>query len=70
MTNGRMVLGKRTKYYGWDYKRNRELRMTGKEWHQYAKLETFSHQRGSDAVTGNSCEIWLDGTDLNHKKHK
>lgn len=70
MTRGSAVLKPRTKYFGWDYKRNTQLRMTGKEWHVYAKRQTFNHERGNDAVTGSSCEIWLDGTDINHKAFK
>jgi hypothetical protein len=41
--------------------------MTGKEWHDYAKREVFNHDRGDDSARGNHCEIWLDGTDINHK---
>jgi hypothetical protein len=52
----------RTKFYGWDYTKDAQLRMTGKEWHQYAKLEEFKTERGSDSAWGNKCEIWLDGT--------
>jgi hypothetical protein len=63
-----MKLPPRTKYYGWDYTKNQQLRMTGKEWHQYAKREEFKNERGSDSAWGSNCEIWLDGTDINHKK--
>jgi hypothetical protein len=44
--------------------------MTGKEWHQHARRETFKTERGADSVWGNSFEIWLDGTDINHKPFK
>jgi len=42
--------------------------MTGKEWHQYTKREDLKTERGSDSAWGSNCEIWLDGTDINHKK--
>jgi hypothetical protein len=61
------TLPPRTKFFGWDYNKAIQLRMTGKEWHQYAKLELFNHERGGDSAWGNGCEIWLDGTDINHK---
>lgn len=38
--------------------------MTGKEWHEYAKRETFKSERGADAAWGSGVEIWLDGTDM------
>jgi hypothetical protein len=57
-----MKLSPRKKFYGWDYNKNRQFRMTGKEWHQYAKLHEFNTERGSDAAWGNGCEIWFDGT--------
>lgn len=55
------TLPPRTKFYGWDYNKDQELRMTGKEWHEYAKRAEFKTERGSDAVWGNGCEIYLDG---------
>ena len=58
------VLPPRTKFYGYDYRKNVELRMTGKEWHAYAKRDTFKTERGSDAAWGNWCEIWLDGKNM------
>jgi hypothetical protein len=44
--------------------------MTGKEWHTYAKRELFNYNRGDDSARGSNCEIWLDGTDINHKPPK
>jgi hypothetical protein len=44
--------------------------MTGKEWHAYAKCELFNHNRGDDSARASHCEIWLDGTDINHKPPK
>ena len=63
-----VVLPPRTKFYGWCYRKQQQLRMTGKEWHQYAKREEFKTERGSDAAWGNGCEVWLDGTDQTHGK--
>jgi hypothetical protein len=34
--------------------------MTGKEWHEYAKWDTFKTEYGSDSAWGNKCEIWFD----------
>lgn len=62
-----ITLPPRTKFYGWDYRKQQELRMTGKEWHIYAKRDDFKTERGSDAAWGNSCEIWLDGTNQARK---
>jgi hypothetical protein len=58
-----MQLPPRTKLYGWDYNTDRQLRMTGKEWHAYAKRTEFKTERGSDSAWGSKCEVWLDGTD-------
>jgi len=44
--------------------------MTGKEWHTYAKRETFKSERGSDSAWGSACEIWLDGTDIDKRMRK
>lgn len=63
-----ITLPPRTKFYGWDYTKQQQLRMTGKEWHQYAKRNEFKTERGSDSAWGNLCEIWLDGTDQAHKQ--
>jgi len=60
-----MRLPQRTKLYGWDYNKWTQLRMTGKEWHEYAKRTEFKTERGSDSAWGSKCEIWLDGTDRN-----
>ena len=57
----------RTKFWGFDYKKAEQLRMTGKEWHEYAKRETFKTERGSDSAWGSGMEVWLDGTDMNHR---
>jgi hypothetical protein len=51
----------RTKLYGYDYSKNVQLRMTGKEWHAYARRETFKVEHGGDAAFGGRCEIYLDG---------
>jgi hypothetical protein len=50
----------RTKFRGWDYNKWTELRMTGREWHEYAKRETFKTERGADAAWGGRCEVWFD----------
>ena len=62
-----MQLPPRTKFYGWDYNTDRQLRMTGKEWHAYAKRTEFKTERGSDSAWGSKCEVWLDGTDVNKR---
>jgi hypothetical protein len=54
----------RKKLYGIDHKKSVQYRMTGKEWHQYARREHFKSTRGSDYAWGNSCEIWFDGKPL------
>jgi hypothetical protein len=64
------VLPGRSKLWGWDYNKEKQLRMTGKEWHAYAKCETFKTEHGSDAAWRNGCEVWLDGTDLEHKERR
>lgn len=56
-----MRLPQRTKFYGWDYNKDCELRMTGREWHEYAKRDEFKTERGSDSAWGSKCEIYLDG---------
>lgn len=58
----------RTKLYGWDYKKDIQLRMTGREWHDYAKRDEFKTERGGDSAWGSHMEIWLDGTDKEHRK--
>jgi hypothetical protein len=60
-----VCLPPRTKFYGWDYTKDVQLRMTGREWHEYAKRGEFKTERGSDSAWGNKCEVWLDGTDRN-----
>jgi hypothetical protein len=52
MTRGTATLKPRSKYFGWDYTKNTQLRMTGKEWHTYAKRELFNYNRGDDSVRG------------------
>jgi hypothetical protein len=58
----------RTKLYGFDYNKCKELRMTGKEWHIYAKRDQFKHPYDRDARdtawSGTGCEVWLDGKGL------
>lgn len=65
-----MTLPPRTKLWGWDYNKEKQFRMTGKEWHQHAKCETFKTERGSDSAWRNGCEVWLDGTDIEHKTRR
>lgn len=65
-----MTLPSRTKLWGFDYNKAKQLRMTGKEWHIYAKRETFKSERGSDAAWGSACEIWLDGLDMDKRARK
>jgi hypothetical protein len=62
-----VVLSPRRKYWGWDYNTNRQLRMTGKEWHEYVRREEFKTERGGDSAFGGWVEVWLDGTDMNHR---
>jgi hypothetical protein len=58
----------RNKLFGWDYNKSVQFRMSGREWHVYAKRDTFKVERGGDAAySGNGIEVWLDGTDINHK---
>lgn len=57
----------RTKFWGYDYKKGTLLRMTGKEWHEYAKRETFKSERGGDSAWGSGCEIYWDETDAKYK---
>jgi len=52
----------RTKLHGFDYAKACDLVMTGREWHQLAKRESFKTERGSDAAWGSGFEIYLDGT--------
>lgn len=63
-----MRLPQRTKFYGWDYTKWRQLRMTGKEWHEYAKRSEFKTERGADSAWGNRIEVWLDGLDIDKKR--
>jgi hypothetical protein len=63
-----MRLPPRKMLFGFDYNRNQELRMTGKEWHIYAKVDEFKTERASDSAWAKGCEIWLDGTDMNMEK--
>ena len=65
-----MALPPRTKLWGWDYNKEKQFRMTGKEWHQHARCETFKTERGSDSAWRNGCEVWLDGTDIEHKERR
>lgn len=59
------VLPARTKLYGYDYNKSQQLRMTGREWAQYAKRDKFKFERGSDtAWSGNGIEVWLDGKNM------
>ena len=51
----------RTKLKGFDYRKSIELQMTGKEWHRYAKADTFRVGRDRDNrdATANHCEVWM-----------
>ena len=60
-------LSPRKKLWGWDYKKNQQLRMTGKEWHAYARRDQFKTERGGDSAFGGGIEVWLDGTDVNRR---
>ena len=66
----KITLPSRTKLWGWDYNKQKQLRMTGKEWHEYAKRETFKSEHGADAAWGGGCEIWLDGTDIDKRARR
>jgi hypothetical protein len=63
-----MRLPPRKALFGFDYSKNKEFRMTGKEWHAYAKVEEFKTEHGSDSAWRNGCEIYLDGTNINYTK--
>ncbi len=59
--NVRLIkLPPRTKFRGWCYNKAREFRMTGREWHEYAKRDMFKTEHGADSAWGNGCEIWFD----------
>jgi len=47
-------------FKGYDYTRNLELQMTGKEWHQHAKVDYFrvAPDRDNRDATGNHNEVW------------
>jgi len=60
-------LSPRKKFWGWDYNKNRELRMTGKEWHAHARRDQFKTERGGDSAFGGGIEVWLDGTDITRR---
>ena len=60
-------LSPRKKFWGWDYKKDQQLRMTGKEWHAYARRDQFKTERGGDSAFGGGIEVWLDGTDVNRR---
>lgn len=68
--NTRITLKGRRKYFGWCYRTDKQLRMTGKEWHEYARLPEFKTCYGSDSAWGNRCEVWLDGLDRDMKGPK
>ena len=56
------TLPPRTKFFGWDYNKAKQFRMTGREWHEYAKRETFKTERGGDSAWGSGMEIYWDET--------
>ena len=62
-----MTLPPRTKLFGWCYRKQQQLRMTGKEWHAYARRDQFKTERGGDSAFGGGIEVWLDGTDVNRR---
>lgn len=63
MSEGKIVLSPRKKYFGWCYRTSQQLRMTGREWHEYARVEEFKTAHGADSAWRNKCEVWLDGLD-------
>ena len=64
----REPLPPRTKFFGWDYNKAKEFRMTGKEWMEYARVSIFKFEHGNDAAySGNGIEVWLDGRDINQR---
>jgi hypothetical protein len=65
----KVSLSSRKMYHGYDYSKDKDFRMTGKEWHQYAKCDDFKCEIGGDTAFGNRLEIYLDGTDRFHKRH-
>lgn len=62
-----MRLPPRKKLFGFDYHKAQQLRMTGKEWHEYAKVDEFKTERGSDSAWSGYFEVWLDGTDMDRR---
>jgi hypothetical protein len=62
-----MKLPPRKKLWGWDYNKNRELQMTGKEWHEYARRPELKTERGGDSAFGGGVEVWLDGKNVNRR---
>jgi hypothetical protein len=65
-----MTLPSRTKLWGWDYNKAQQFRMTGKEWHEYARRPEFKTERGADSAWGGGVEVWLDGTDIDKRQRK
>ena len=57
----------RKKLWGFDYRKNEQMRMTGKEWHAYARRDQFKTERGGDSAFCGGIEVWLDGKDINHR---
>lgn len=51
----------RARLRGIDYTTRKELEMTGREWHRYAKAEHFrvSRDRDNRDPVANHCEVWL-----------
>ncbi len=62
-----VTLPPRTKFWGWDYNKNQQLRMTGKEWHAYARRAVFKSEHGGDSAFGGGVEIWLDGKNVDRR---
>lgn len=60
MNYKQVKLPPRTKFKGFDYSKSVELEMTGKEWHQYGKTETFklASDRDNRDATCKGLEVW------------
>jgi hypothetical protein len=54
-------LQQRKRFEGFDYAKGQTLAMSGREWHQYAKVEEFRISRdrdNRDATSGRGHEVW------------
>lgn len=54
------TLPPRTVFKGYCYHKNQEFKMTGKEWHEYAKTDKFkcSPDKDNKDFTWNGVEVW------------